>query len=426
MFFLNIPARLKNLAREEPITFRYVMDGLLVGSAIHISSNTHNLFAIRLGANDYQLSLVFFLPQILNMLILIPGGLFIDSLKNKRQAMIVALMLCALGYIFSSLSPFVFGFSIVFFLASISLAGGAMALHTISWQSYFPEIVKESSRNRVITLRSSTVVFISMVAPLLVGVVLMLFKTTDGKIVAHQGLFILTVLFFLFSAYNFHKFPQVESAESKKISFIEVKKAVKSLLRNKPFLFFTSVILFFYMTWHMDWTLYFIGQVTYLNMNEFQVGLVVVCGTAVQLLTLKFWSRKNERYGVVLPFVFGILGLSLCPISMIIAVSLPVTIGPHLFLIFHAIANITFPVIVLNHYQCLLKVIGTENKSFTLSVFACIVCLSNAIMPVAGVALYHALGGDLNALRNAFWIVFSLRIAAALLWLFRWRVTREV
>jgi len=160
-------------------------------------------------------------------------------------------------------------------------------------------------------------------------------------------------------------------------------------------------------------------------MNEFQLGLVVFGAAAIQLLTIKFWSRQNERCGVTLPFTFGILGLSLCPIFMIASVSLPLSIGPHLFIIFHVLAHIPFCTITLNLFQNLLLVVDKKNVSFTMSVFASLICLSNAIMPVAGVALYHFLGHDLNGFRYTFGIIFLLRIVAALLWFLRWRMLRR-
>jgi MFS family permease len=67
-------------------------------------------------------------------------------------------------------------------------------------------------------------------------------------------------------------------------------------------------------------------------------------------------------------------------------------------------------------------VVDNENVSFTMSVFASLICLSNAIMPVIGVALYHSLGGNLNGFRYTFGIIFVLRIVAALIWLLRWRI----
>jgi len=106
---------------------------------------------------------------------------------------------------------------------------------------------------------------------------------------------------------------------------------------------------------------------------------------------------------------------------MIISVSLQVSWNAYLFVVLHTIAHIPFCAITLNLFQCLLQVAGEENRGFSMSVFASMLCLSNAIMPVVGVTLYHAFGGDLNGFRCIFGLIFILRIFAAGLWLLRWK-----
>ncbi|MCL2721617.1 MAG: MFS transporter [Treponema sp.] len=418
-----MPGKIIKFVKANPVAARYITDGSFIAFATTIAINNYYLFAMRLGADDYQLSLVQFLPQIFTMLVLIPGGLLMDSLRNKKRIVIITLAAVMLGYLFCSLSPFTGFYSIAFLLGSLSFAGAALALYNIAWQSFFPTVVDLTNRNYVLTLRTRIFLLISAVAPLLTGIVLAVIKSLEGKIIAHQLFFIVSIFVFLLAIFNFNKFRRSRPIVPKRISLAEMKGSCVSLLHNKPFLLFAAVALFFHATWHFDWTLYFISQVNYLHMNEFQLGLAPLGAAAIQLLTLRFWSRKNEKHGVVLPFTFGILGLSLCPAFMIVAVSLPPSLGPHLFVVLHIIAHIPFATITLNLFQCLLQVVDEENRSFSMSVFACLICLSNAVMPVAGIVLYRALGGDLNGLRYAFAIIFALRIVAAGLWLFRWRLT---
>ena len=432
---INPFARVIKFAGSDPVAARYAMDGLLVSLALNIASSNSNLFALRLGAGDYQLSLVQFLPQLFTLLILIPGGLFAGSLRNKRRIIIGALITGAIGYLFCGLSPFFrvkpfsneFGsvYSIYFFLVFLALAAGSIAMYNISWQSFFPEVVDIKDRNRVLTMRSHMDVFISIPLPLLVGATLLHTAAGRGKITVHQCFYFFSALFLVLTAINYRRIKAVRPAAPKRVSFFETKKAVESLIYNRQYLLFIGTALFFYMMWQFDWTLYFIGQVTYLKMNEFQIGLATLGSTTAQFLTIRFWSRVNEKHGVVLPVTLGILGLSLCPIVMIISTSLPVSIGPFVFLPLHAIVNLPFATITLNMFQCLLQVTDEEYRSFSISVYTCLVCLSNAVMPVAGVALYRALGGDRNGLRLAFAIIFILRIVAAGLWLLRWRWQRN-
>jgi len=431
--FKNLPARIGNFAGSNPVAMRYAMDGLLAALAVNILSNNNNLFALRLGAGDYQLSLVQFLPQMFTMMILVPGGIFAGSLHNKRRMVIGALITGAFGCLLCSLSPFFrlanfmnnSSYSIYFFLSFLSLTAGAVAMYNISWQSFFPDVVEINERNRVLTMRAHMDVFISIPLPLLVGTVLIKAVTNRDKIFAHQGFYLCAALFLILAAMNYRRIKAVRHIVPKQVSFLEIKKAMRSILHNRQYLMFIGTAIFLYMTWHFDWTLYFIGQVSYLKMNEFQVGLTTLGATAAQFLTMRFWSRRNEKYGVVLPVTFGILGLCLYPVAMIIALSLPVSIAPYVFLAFHAIISLPLAAITLNMLQCLLQVADEEYRSFYLSVHTCLVCLSNAVMPVAGVALYRALGGDRNGLRIAFAIIFALRIVAVFLWLYRYKIQKQ-
>jgi len=427
---INPFTRAKKIAGSNPVAARYAIDGLFMALAVNIASNNNNLFALRLGAGDYQLSLVQFLPQIFTMLILIPGGLFAGSLGNKRRLIIGALITGAIGYLLCALSPFfrftsllngaIPGYSIYFFLSFLALTGGSIAIFNISWQSFFPEVVSLQDRNRVLTMRSHMDVFISIPLPLLIGTILLRAASDAGKIHVHQFFYLFAALFLVLAALNYRRINAVRPAEPKRVSFFEIKKAVKSLAHNRQYLLFIATALFFYMTWHSDWTLYFIGQVHYLKMNEFQIGLTTLGATTAQFLTMRFWSRVNEKHGVTLPVTFGILGLSLCPVVMIISTSLPVSVGWYVFIPLHAIVNLPLATTTLNMLQCLLHVADEEYRSFSISVYTCLVCLSNATMPVAGIAFYRALGGDRNGLKYTFAVLFVLRIAAAGLWLLRW------
>ncbi|MDR2923040.1 MAG: hypothetical protein LBU85_06845 [Treponema sp.] len=427
--------RIRKFAGSNPVAARYAIDGLLAALAVNIASNNNNLFALRLGAGDYQLSLVQFLPQIFTMLILIPAGLLAGSLLNKRRMITGALIMGAAGYLLCAVSPF-FRFAlpweidpaylVYFFLAFLALAAGATATYNISWQSFFPEVVGLHERNRVLTVRSHMDVFISIPLPLLVGSILLRAAAVGEKLIIHQCFYLFAALFLVLAALNYRKINAVRPASPKSVSFFEIKRTVQSLLHNRRYLLFIAAALFFYMTWHFDWTLYFIGQFNYLKMNEFQIGLTTLGSTTAQFLTMRFWSRVNEKHGPALPVTFGILGLSLCPVVMIISVSLPVSFGCYVFLPLHALVSLPLATTTLNMLQCLLQAAGEENVSFSISVYTCLICLSNAVMPVAGIALYRLLGGDRHGLMLAFALIFVLRIAAAAFWLLRLKYQKKL
>lgn len=397
----------------------YGVDGLLIMGAISIAINNHSIFAMRMGAGDFQLSLIQFLPQILNMILLIPAGLFADSLLNKRRMLSGALVMAASFFILAGFSAFIPVHTVYLFLGFVAMANVCVAMYNLSWQAYFPEVVEPEKRNAVLTFRARVTMLVSVAMPLVSGGILASVQNHDGKIRVHQIFYVVVGLLLIGNAVFLRRIKATKPAGPKQISRAQFKAAIRRLLGNKPFIGFVAVALFFHLTWHIDWTLYFIGQANYLLMNEFLLSLTGVGATLAQLVTLAFWSRKNIRYGVEKPVTFGILGLALCPIAMILALSVPVRMGIPVFLAANFIAHMAFATIALNFFQCLLKVVDKEYRSLSISLYSCFIMASNAMLPVAGVALYRALGGNATALRKTFWIVFFLRIIAAALWLLR-------
>ena len=413
------PARIKSFTTNNPTAANYAIDGILALGAMNLAANNNNLFAQRLGAGDFHLAMLQFLPQILNLFLLIPAGLFVDSLANKRRMLSAALVAAAVFFLAGAAAGFTTVGPLFFFLAFLALANAALMLYNISWQGYFPEVVAEGRRNSVLTLRARMGILVSLVIPLISGGVLAAIPSDSGKIIAHQVFYCVVAVMLIYNAAHLRKIIAVDPAPPKKIRFEEIKKAGSRLLANKQFKIFAAVAVFFHMTWHMDWTLYFIGQANYLQMNEFQIGLTAVGSTAAQLVTLKFWSKRNQKHGPEKPMTLGILGLALNPVAIVVATSLPISVGPTVFLIMHTIAMLTFATVGLNIFQCLMPVLDTEYRGFFISVYTGLIALSNAVMPVVGVALYRSLGGDLRGLHLAFAVAFVLRIMAGGLWWLR-------
>jgi len=418
-------ARARSFRVHNPIATNYAIDGLLVIGAMNLAVSNNNIFAQRLGAGDLHLTMLQFLPQSINLLILIPIGLFADSLRNKVRLVSGAMICSSFMFMVVAALAFIFNQPLYLFLIFMALGNAFLMVYNIGWLGFFPEVVEEHKRNMVLTLRSRVSVGISLIMPLISGSILAIIPTEEGKVIAHQVFYIMVALMLLLNAFHLRKLKAIQPASPKKIQLAEIKKAAVRLRKNKPFILFTSVALFFHITWHMDWTLYFIGQANYLYMNEFQLSLTAVGTTLAQLITLRFWSKRNQKYGAEKPLTFGILGLAFCPVAMLVSTMLPSGLGIIVFLVMHTCAMLFFATIGLNFFQCLFPVLDEEYRTLSVSVYTCLITLSNAIMPVVGVAIYRALGGNIGALRATFVIAFVLRIIATVLWWLRIRYNKS-
>ncbi|MCL1863959.1 MAG: MFS transporter [Defluviitaleaceae bacterium] len=414
----------RSFVATQPITVKYGIDGILTLGAVSMASNNNNLFAQRLGADDFQLSMLQFMPQMLSLLLLIPMGLFADSLSNKRRMLCFALVMAGVFFAVAGSAAFLPVHMVYFFIGFLSLATVSIGMYNLAWQSYFPEVVPEGvlagseNRNDVLTFRARMTMIVSLVVPLSVGAILTAIASEEGKIAAHQVFYILAAVMLIANAIHFKKIKAIKPATPKRVSFAEMKTAARRLSKNKLFVYFSLTILFFHMMWHADWTLFFIGQRNYLGMNEVLLSLTPVGAMITQLLTLKYWSRNNARQGVEWPLAYGMAGLAFSPLAIIVGVSIPhAGVGIAAFLLMHAAGQMAFANITLNLFQCLLKVVDEDYRSFSISVYIMFITLSNAVMPVVGVAIYRGLGGNREALIYTFAMFFVLRFVAAGLWL---------
>ncbi|MCX7711791.1 MAG: MFS transporter [Clostridia bacterium] len=425
----NIPAKLTEKLTETGTTERnmllFAIEGILITLVNNLVNNNNNLFASRMNASDFQLSLVIALPQFVGMLVLIPGGILTDSMSNKRRMVTLSLFMLAAFYAVLGFVPFMKEYSLIAFLCLLALSVAPMTMYNASWQAYFSDVVPEESMNRTFSLRTQGTFLISILAPIVTGVLLSSTDSNDTKIMFHQTFFWAASLLLILQALVLKRISGGNVHSPVKTRLHDLKTAVTDLAHNKRFLGFVGVALFFYLTWQVDWTLYYIGQVTYLKLNEVWLSYVSIGGAVVQFLTIGFWSQMNEKYGVRFPIILGNLGLAFCPASMIIATSCSAETGPVVFLLLNTLSNFAFAAVMLNILQCLLQVIPEKNKTLSIAIYTVLVTFSNAVMPMIGVQVYSALGSTKSALQTTFLIIFAFRIVSTGLWTLRWWLLRN-
>lgn len=420
-----LPTVLHNIADPgNRILLLFTLDGMLITLVNNLVGSNNNLFATRLGASEFQLSLMTTIPQLVGLMVLIPGGILTDRMKNKRNMVMVSLLFLTIFYALIGCVPMLSANRFTAFLILVAVSVGPMTIYNVSWQSYFSDLVNAKEQNHVITCRTALTFVIGIIIPLVSGSLLASANTNGGKIRLHQMYVWIGAVLLLIQMIVMSQIKGGSDTASVSLRTSRLKGVFSELLHNKKFLSYVSVAIFFYVTWHVDWTLYFIGQVNYLKLNEAWLSYVNIGNAVVQFVTIGFWSRLNNKYGVRFGIIFGNLGLAFCPICMIVATSLPLPQGQIVFVLMNTLANITLAAVNLNIMQCLLQVVPEKNKTLYISIYTVLVTLSNAFMPMLGVILYTKLGADLRGLQITFWIIFVARIISTGLWFFRWRKLR--
>lgn len=426
LFGVRLPHAISAIREPNNKVMRlFIYEGIIITLINNMVGSHNNLYAIRLGAGDYELGLATMIPQLVGMAVLIPGGILTDNLKSKRDMVTSALFMVACVYVLIGFVPALGSYRLGAFLVLLSISSAPMTLYNVSWQAYFSDVIHPNGRNRVLAIRSSLSFLMGITITLTAGALLSSASTNADKIRLHQMFLWAAALLLLIQIIVLRRIPSKPLEQRSKFKLSVLKKAFTELIHNRRFLGFIGVAIFFYMTWHIDWTLYFIGQTQYLGMNESWLSYVNIGGAIVQFLTMGIWSRINSKHGVRLAIIFGSLGLSLCPIGMIIATSIDIANAKLIFLIMHTLFHITLATTTLNILQCLLQVIPENNKTLNISIYTTLVMLSNGLMPFVGVYIYRMLGANLKALQLVFAIIFVLRLIASGLWALRWWMLRK-
>ena len=426
LFGVRLPHAISAISEPNNKVMRlFIYEGIIITLINNMVGSHNNLYATRLGAGDYELGLATMIPQLVGMAVLIPGGILTDNLKSKRDMVTSALFMVACVYVLIGFVPALGSYRLGAFLVLLSISSAPMTLYNVSWQAYFSDVIHPNGRNRVLAIRSSLSFLMGITITLTAGALLSSASTNADKIRLHQMFLWAAALLLLVQIIVLRRIPSKPLEQRSKFKLSALKKAFTELIHNRRFLGFIGVAIFFYMTWHIDWTLYFIGQTQYLGMNESWLSYVNIGGAIVQFLTMGIWSKINSKHGVRLAIIFGSLGLSLCPIGMIIATSIDIANAKLIFLIMHTLFHITLATTTLNILQCLLQVIPENNKTLNISIYTTLVMLSNGLMPIVGVYIYRMLGANLKALQLVFAIVFVLRLIASGLWALRWWMLRK-
>jgi len=425
-FITRAYSKIKNGWHIDRNMYLFALEGMLITIINNIvSTNNNNLFATRMEANNFELSLVTSIPQFIGMLVLIPGGILSDRMSNKRRMVVASLICLSSLYTVIGFTPMLGRFRLIAFICFLALSVGPLTIYNASWQAYFSDVISIEERNRVFTLRTKGTFLFNTVTPLVTGALLANRVLNSEKIRMHQIFFWCAALIIFIQIFILMKISGGSSHKVTTTGLKELKSAAVDLIHNKRLMGFIGVAMFFYMSWQSDWTLYYIGQVEYLKLNEVWLSYVSVGGAIVQFLTIGFWSRMNEKYGVRFPIIIGSLALCLFPLCMIYSTSLPVGKGGVIFVVLNTISNFAFATIYLNIPQCLLQVVPEKNKTLSISIYTVMTSFSNAIMPIAGVQLYTALGSNLRALHITFYTIIVMRIIATILWTIRWWVMRK-
>jgi len=407
---------------QRKLALIYAAEGILFTLIITMAHNNNSLYVKRLGAGAFEIALMSSLPPIVGMCLLIPFTMFMGRLRNKRSVVMLSILALGAVYVLVGIAAFTGSFSVYIVIGLLVLANIPMSLYNTSWQAFFSDVVTTQDRNYVYGHRTRMNTAVGIFVPLLAGFILTV-AVGPQKIIVHQIYYFLTFPIAMAQAYFLRKVPGGD-IEQTRMTLADLKTSAGLLAKNKVFLGFMGVALLVYSGWSMDWSLYFIAQFDYLELNETGLSLVAVISAVAQFFALTLWNRLSMRKGVRFVFMIGAAGFAFCGISMVVALLLPKPLALPFYFVFQSIGSSAFSAFQLSMFQCLLETLPQKGRTLSIAIYNTIIMSSNVIMPFLGSFIYRSLGETHEAILIAMVAIAAVRIVATAAALFRWYYKR--
>jgi MFS family permease len=307
------------------------------------------MFALRMGASDFQIGLLSSLPPFFGLLVLLPGALATDRMKNKRSMVEFSILILAISYLTVGLSPFLGSLRVWAVVIAFALSNAPASLYNTSWQAYFSDVVTPELRNSFYALRTKAAFLTGGVVVLVTGLLLAYLPGNGpGRIQLYQFFYLIA---FLASFLQIRLIRRITGGD-KPGPLIEVRNrlpvAIRALLQSRRFLYFAGLSLLLYVGWQMSWPLFFIAQVRFLGADEAWISVLSVSASLLNLAVTGFWSRFIEKHGVRATLVIGILGLSINPVIYAFATFLPTAAALPMVFVLNMLVGVTFPAFQLS------------------------------------------------------------------------------
>jgi len=368
-----------------------IINGTYSAISQNIYSSFLALFAIQaLGASNQQIGLINSLPQIMNLIAMIPGAILINRLLTKKNFVAKSLFAARFFLLIIALIPFIPGVNQAWLLVmAVALMGLPVSLANLSWQSFIGDLIPQEQRSSFFGKRNRYNTIAAMLSILSVGTILSLFDKSNP--LPYQVFFFIAFLMGLMEVLYLYRHIEkkkkrqiVDKGKGKFFRFFPV------LVKEKPFLLFVSCSLLFNFGWQMAWPLFSIYNIQYAHANAIWLSLFTVISQIAQILSFPFWARLADRYGNMFVLFIVCAGMGLAPTLTILSTNL------YYLLLTNLISGLFLSGISMLLFNQMLNVSPEEGRTSFIAAYNIVIGLVGFIAPQFGVWLLDEIGMNLT------------------------------
>lgn len=391
-----------------------IFEGMAFTMVLNLYNPFIQMFAKRMGAKDIHIALLNALPPLVAIFVLIPCGILIERLNRKKQTTVFLIFLNSLFYAAIAFVPFIPSqVKVLIYVLLIGLMNLPGSLYVTTWQSFYADTFSGSQANTVYSLRSKYGAFFGLLTALLTGYILTTVpKTEEGRLVVYQVFYAVCFAVSLVQLYFLSKVEQkqkIDTAEDSRQLISFKMTDFRNMIANRRFMAFCLCAFVFHFFWQMGWPLFFIYNVDYARLNEFQLGLISVAAGMTSFLSYSIWNRLQEKYGSRLIIIFGAFGIAMNPLFF------SAQVGFLTIIIINIVSGVFGAGFTLTLFCGLLETLPENKKTVYISVFNTLTSITGFAAPLVGVLIYEHAGIYLAML-----IIGLLRLTASILYVVHW------
>lgn len=296
-----------------------IQNGIFAAVSLGIFSSFLPLFAIEaLGASDYQVALLSSLPQLVNVLVLIPGALWLSRLTRYKPFTAVNIGLGKMLMAMVALAPWQRvldpAWFVVVFVALLSVPN---ALGGLGWQALIGELIPAERRSAFFGRRNRDTTLWSMIAVFFSGLILNVFDKRWA--LPYQAFIWIAVFFGILETITLHQHLEPPRLAADKAAF--GLRAFRGLFRTAPYARFFVAGLFFHFAWQMAWPLFNLYNVKVVQASALWLSLFTVANQLSQIIAFVYWGRLADRFGNQAMLAVTAVGMSTAPSLTVLSTS---------------------------------------------------------------------------------------------------------
>ncbi|MGB9679962.1 MAG: MFS transporter [Thermoanaerobacteraceae bacterium] len=337
------------------------------------------IYAIKLGANDFEVSLLNSLPALMVVLGVIPVTILISKLKDVHKFSYIILFFARSFYFLIALVPFLHKeiqpVILVLLVGIMNLPSMAVGM---CWQSFMSDLIPPEYRSKVFADRNFWTTVLGTLVVLVTGWLLDIIVFP----LSYQLIFSVAFIFGIIETYYYSRFYIVKRNHEvkEKINFAD---AFKKMLKSKKFIHFNITSFLYFFVWMMAWPIFTVYKVNTLNANNAWMSIFTIVSSIGSIIAFYRWADLSNKKGNGFSVALSALLIGFIPIMWATAKNL--YIGA-VFDFLGGIAVGGYNMLLLNWLLELLP--DSDEKMSYLGLFTLITQIAAFIAPMFGMWLY--------------------------------------